>query len=314
MLAGEGGAVPDRPGRPWSPPRPPTAPPPTPYRLFQPLSQRYYLVTPRWSAAGPESPTTPCSRPRGETELRRAPADRRRQRGGLDPGHRSRRRPRDPPTGSGPPPPRLAARRRRGEAAHAPGARSPPSPTCGTVGATFGMAETGIGRTVYLRLHPGQPARAHGAGPGQTPRPSPRSSRRSPPAGDPLLNPLWTRVIVALGPAPEPAACDARDARDAAGRRNTGYASLYLLLDLADWLQASLPIRVPGDDRRADGRPGGRRGWRRRSTAIHVGTWTTAGQPPRPSWPSATRCAPSRPSPPWSPGPTSPGPLPGTTS
>jgi hypothetical protein len=210
----------------------------SPYRLYQPLSQRYYLVTASLVCRRVGIPDRAVQRSKGErttfvlrqlaadgTELAWVPAP------AAVPG--------DPPGGSWQPtvPGRLTAGEEQlpMHAAPVAGFAQP-----GTTAATFGMSEPGRRTVHYGYIPTGRRERLVTA---LTADQAVKALQTADPLGqeDPTLSALWTRVILPWGvlqgilppssppPGPPPHGT------------NTDYSSLYVLLDLSDWLNTYLP-------------------------------------------------------------------------
>jgi hypothetical protein len=208
-----------------------------PYRLYQPLSQRYYLVTASLVCRRVGIPDRGVQRSKGErttfvlrkvadgSELAWVPAP------AAVPG--------DPPGGSWQP--------------TVPGQLTPgeeqlpmhPAPVAGfaqpgTTAAAFGMSESGR-RTVHYGYIP--TSRRERLVTALTSDQAVAALQKVDPQGkeNPTLSALWTRVILPLGvlrgelpPSPPPPAGPPQGT-------NTNYSSLYILLDLSDWLNTYLP-------------------------------------------------------------------------
>ena len=207
------------------------------YRLYQPISQRYYLVTASLVCRRVGIPDRAVRRSKGErttfvlrqlaadgSELAWVPAP------AATPG--------DPPGGSWNP--TVPGQLTIGEdqlpmhAAPVAGFAAP-----GTTAAAFGMSEPGRRTVHYGYIPTGRRERLVTA---LTKSKVLQLLSSVDPSGqqDPTLSALWTRVILPWGvlkgtlpPSPPPT--------PPPSGTNTDYSSLYILLDLSDWLSTYLP-------------------------------------------------------------------------
>ena len=209
-----------------------------PYRLYQPLSQRYYLVTASLVCRRVGIPDRAVRRSKGERTtfvLRRVTADGSEQAWVPAPAAV----PGDPPGGSWNTtvPGRLTAGEEQlpMHAAPVAGFAQP-----GTTAAAFGMSEPGRRTVHYGYIPTGRRERLVTA---LTNDQAVQALQSVDPTGkeDPILSALWTRVILPLGvlrgalpPSPPPPGPPPPGT-------NTDYSSLYVLLDLSDWLNTYLP-------------------------------------------------------------------------
>ena len=210
-----------------------------PYRLFQPLSQCYYLVVASLVCRRvgiPDRAVRPAKGERTSFILRRVLADGSEQ--AWVPATGGPAHPGDPPSGMwySASPAQLTA----GEEQlpmHAAPVAAFAGP--GTTAAAFGMSEPGRRTVYYGYIATGRRERMVTA---LSDDDAVTALAAVDPAGDanPIMSALWTRVITPWGtllgklppsppPSPPPAGTD------------TDYSSLYILLDLADWLQAWRP-------------------------------------------------------------------------
>jgi len=208
-----------------------------PYRLFQPLSQRYYLVVASLVCRRvglPDHAIQPSNGERTTFVVRRL-AD-----GGEQawvPGPPAT--PGDPPTGTWQA--ATAGQVVAGEEQlpmHATPVAAFAAP--GTTAAAFGMSQPGRRTVCYGYIATGRRERMVTA---LTDAAAVAALQAIDPdrQNDPLMSALWTRVISPWGtllgqlpPAPPP------PAKPPAGT-DTDYSSLYILLDLGDWLSTYLP-------------------------------------------------------------------------
>ncbi|MGA2828832.1 MAG: hypothetical protein ABSF03_22260 [Streptosporangiaceae bacterium] len=212
----------------------------SPYRLFQPLSQRYYLVTASLVCRRvgiPDRGVRPSQGERTSFVLRRVAADGSEQ--AWVPATGRPASPGDPPSGmwtSAVFPAQLVGGEEQlpMHAAPVAGFADP-----GTTAAAFGMSEPGRRTIYYGYIATGRRERMVTA---LSDADAVAALQSVDPTGqeNPIMSALWTRVITPWGmlvgklpsspaPAPPPAGTD------------TDYSSLYVLLDLADWLQSWLP-------------------------------------------------------------------------
>ena len=193
----------------------------------------------------------------------------------------------------------------------------------GTTAAAFGMSEPGRRTVYYGYIATGRRERMVTALTDQRAVAELQSIDPSR-SGGPTLGALWARVISAVG-RPARACCRrAAAAKPPPPGTDTDYSSLYILLDLDDWLQNNLPAVYKA---LVDGTEPERRGRRPAGQALasrprrYPGS--VADQPPprvpglpAPVFPSFRRCTTSPVHQPWSPGQTSAAPaqLPAMTS
>lgn len=211
-----------------------------PYRLFQPLSQCYYLVVASLVCRRVGIPDRAVRLSQGERTsfvLRRVAADGSEQ--AWVPATRSPASPGDPPSGmwtSAAFPAQLVGGEEQLPMHAAPVAAFADP---GTTAAAFGMSEPGRRTVYYGYIATGRRERMVTA---LSDADALAALQSVDPTGqeNPIMSALWTRVITPWGtllgklpssppPAPPPAGTD------------TDYSSLYILLDLADWLQSWLP-------------------------------------------------------------------------
>lgn len=211
-----------------------------PCRLFQPLSQRYYLVVASLVCRRVGIPDHAVQPAKGEETsfvVRKLLADG--SEAAWIPATGPAAVPGNPPSGqwtATATPCQLVAGEEQLPMHGAPVAAFA---ACGTVGAAFGMCESGR-RTVYYGYIP--TSRRERMVTALSSADAVAALNQVDPTGlsSPVLSSLWTRVISPWGllqgrlpatPAPVAPSAD----------NGTDYSSLYILLDLADWLQANLP-------------------------------------------------------------------------
>lgn len=211
-----------------------------PYRLFQPVSQRYYLVVASLVCRRVGIPDHAVQLANGEGTsfvVRKLSADC--SEAAWIPATGRAAVPGNPPSGqwtATTTPCQLVAGEEQLPMHGAPVAAFAAP---GTVGAAFGMSESGR-RTVYYGYIP--TSRRERMVTALSSADAVAALQQVDPTGlsSPVLSSLWTRVISPWGllqsklpatppPPPGPPPGD------------TDYSSLYILLDLADWLQANLP-------------------------------------------------------------------------
>jgi hypothetical protein len=212
-----------------------------PYRLFQPISQCYYLVTASLVCRRVGIPDRAVQPAKGEETsfvVRKLGTDG--SEAAWIPATGPAAVPGNPPSGQWTTttmPCRLVAGEEQLPMHGAPVAAFA---AAGTVGAAFGMSESGR-RTVYYGYIP--TSRRDRMVTALSDADAVTTLQQVDPTGlsSPILSSLWTRVISPWGllmgqlpatPAPPPGPPPGG---------NNYYPSLYILLDLADWLQTNLP-------------------------------------------------------------------------
>jgi len=252
-----------------------------PCRLFQPLSQRYYLVVASLVCRRvgiPDHAVQPATGEETSFVVRKQSAD-----GGEAawiPATGPAAVPGNPPSGqwtTTTTPCQLVAGEEQLPMHGAPVAAFAAP---GTVGAAFGMSESGR-RTVYYGYIP--TSRRERMVTALSSADAVAALQQVDPTGlsSPILSSLWTRVIspwgLLQGQLPATPAPPAKLSADS----GTDYSSLYILLDLADWLQANLPSvyqALTGGPNPPAGSAAAQLALAQALTGVYVGTWTTPGQ------------------------------------